>query len=85
MAKKDVFYRQCTYEKTEMKDGKIVTSRDTAWLPEHLCKVGKTFYFKADVEEELWTVKSVGTNRSAYSERQTKERAQRNYFQTTDI
>jgi hypothetical protein len=85
MAKKEVFYRQCRYEREEEKDGKIVTSWNVAWLPEHLCRVGKTFFFRADEEETLWTVTSVGTSRQKESERKEKERAQRNYRANTDI
>lgn len=58
MSKKDHWYRQCTFE-TPTERGKKI---DTAWIPEHLAKVGKKIYFgkKTDIPEELWTVVQVG-------------------------
>jgi hypothetical protein len=80
MAKKEVWYRQCRYER-EGKNGKCW---DVAWIPEHLAKVGKPIYL-TDTPDEIYTVTSVGTSRRSQAEAHMKEKTQRNYFKTTDI
>ena len=80
MAKKEVWYKQCQYERPT-EEG---MARDTAWLPEGLAKVGKLIYLTEN-PEEVFTVTSVGTNRRDGSALKDRERANRKYRQTTDI
>jgi len=80
MAKKEEWYRQCTFEmKTER--GLL---RDVAWIPENLAKVGKQIYL-TEAPDAIYTVVSAGTDRRDGSWLKLKENAQRNYRQTTDI
>lgn len=78
MSKKEVWYKQCRYERT---DG---TGWDVAWIPEGLAKMGKIIYL-TESPDVLYRITVVGTNRRSQAEAHVKERAQRNYFKTTDI
>ena len=80
MAKKEEWYKQCTFERKP--DAGVL--RDVAWIPEGLAKVGKLIYL-TDAPDEIYTVVSTGINRRDGAHLKMKENANRKYRQTTDI
>lgn len=77
MAKKEVWYRQCKFESD--------TGWDVFWIPEKQAKLGGRVYKEDDPEKTIYRITSVGDSRRNGTNLKVQQKAQRNYFKTTDI
>jgi len=75
MAKKEEFYKQCTFE-----SGEAIT---TAWIEEKGAKVGHSMVFKdSDEPDRRWTVLTVGDSRITA---EVANKRQREYLKLKEV
>lgn len=77
---KEVWYRQCSYEKENNDGSKTV---GIAWLPEKFATVGRPIYFKNP--EKIYQVTSVGDKRMEEKVLIERERDWKNQRKASDI